>query len=303
MSLNAAYITLLTKVSYLAGTLVLDLGLKKAQSKYPLVVMVTPDLPQEARDVLKKGGIPTVEIQTLLPEDGVHQVAAADARFRDTWTKLRVFELKYDRVVLLDSDMVVRKNMDDLMEMPLPPGGIAAAHVCACNPRKIPHYPADWIPENCAFSAYTSPTGTPPTPVDEPRPYGQLNSGTVVLEPSPELAEKLYHFLATDERVPTWSFPDQDLLTAFFHGKWTALPWYYNALRTLRNIHAPLWDDELARCVHYILADKPWQVKQGEAREFEVVNNWWRAQYNELIEELRVQDVDGWKLVSATVVS
>ncbi|KAJ6503406.1 nucleotide-diphospho-sugar transferase [Mycena vitilis] len=303
MSLNAAYITLLTKVSYLAGTLVLDKGLKDAQSKYPLVVMVTPDLPQEARDVLKTCGIPIVEIQTLLPEDGVHKVAAADARFRDTWTKLRVFGLNYDRVVLLDSDMIVRKNMDDLMEMPLPPGGIAAAHVCACNPRKIPHYPADWIPENCAFSAYVSPTASPPTPVDEPRPYGQLNSGTVVLEPSAELAEQLYHFLATDERVPTWSFPDQDLLTAFFHGKWTALPWYYNALRTLRNIHAPLWDDELARCVHYILADKPWQVKQGEAGEFEEVNDWWRAQYNELIEELRVQDVDGWKLVSPTVVS
>jgi hypothetical protein len=40
--------------------------------------------------------------------------------------------------------MVVKQNIDDLMEMKLPPGGIAAAHVCACNPRKIPHYPADW---------------------------------------------------------------------------------------------------------------------------------------------------------------
>ena len=50
----------------------------------------------------------------------------------------------FQRVVLLDSDMLVRKNMDELMEMHLEEGCIAAAHVCACNPRKLGHYPADW---------------------------------------------------------------------------------------------------------------------------------------------------------------
>jgi len=304
MPLNAAYVTLLTKVSYLAGTLVLDYGLKETHSKYPLVVMVTPELPQEGRDVLKKRAIPIREIQPLKPEEGTHNLASADERFRDTWTKLRAFELEeFDRVVLLDSDMIVKENMDDLMEVQLPPGGIAAAHVCACNPRKFPHYPADWIPENCAFTAVSGPTEPSPTPSDQPRPYGQLNSGTVVLEPSLELAKNLYHFLATDERVPTWSFPDQDLLTAFFHGKWTSLPWYYNALRTLRTIHSPMWDDKVARCVHYILADKPWQVKPEESKEFEVVNSWWWDQYKKLSEKLQVDDVDGWNIVSATVVS
>ncbi|KAJ7446526.1 glycosyltransferase family 8 protein [Mycena galericulata] len=273
MSPNAAYVTLLTKVSYLAGALVLDYGLKAANSKYPLVVMVTPELPQEGRDVLKKRGIPMREIQPLQPEEG--------------------------RVVLLDCDMIVKENLDDLMKIPLPPGGIAAVHACACNPRKLPHYPADWIPENCAYSAVTSPTAPSPAPTDIPRAYGLLNSGLVVLEPSFELAKDLYHFLATDKRISTFIFPDQDLLATFFHGKWTSLPWYYNALRTLRIIHAPLWDDNVARCVHYILADKPWQFK--ESKEFAVVNSWWWAQYNKLAEQLQAEDVDGWKLVSATV--
>ena len=52
------------------------------------------------------------------------------------------FELK--RVVLLDADMIVKRNMDELMELPLEHKWIAAAHVCACNPRKLPHYPVDW---------------------------------------------------------------------------------------------------------------------------------------------------------------
>ncbi|KAJ7235889.1 hypothetical protein B0H12DRAFT_1141005 [Mycena haematopus] len=94
MPLNAAYVTLLTKVSYIAGTLVLDHGLKETQSKYPLVVMVTPELGQESRDILKRHGIPMREIQPLKPEEGVHSLAAADERFRDTWTKLRAFELE-----------------------------------------------------------------------------------------------------------------------------------------------------------------------------------------------------------------
>ena len=45
----------------------------------------------------------------------------------------------------MDCDMIVMRNMDELMDLELPsPDGIAAAPVCACNPRKIPHYPPDW---------------------------------------------------------------------------------------------------------------------------------------------------------------
>jgi len=45
---------------------------------------------------------------------------------------------------MLDSDMLVVRNMDELMEMPLEPGWIAAAHACTCNPKKLSHYPSDW---------------------------------------------------------------------------------------------------------------------------------------------------------------
>lgn len=72
----------------------------------------------------------------------------AFTRFTNVWTKLRVFELhEYDRVILLDSDMLVRRNMDELMDWPLhaPTGPvIAASFACTCNPNRIPTYPADW---------------------------------------------------------------------------------------------------------------------------------------------------------------
>lgn len=45
---------------------------------------------------------------------------------------------------MLDADMIVLRNMDHLLEMELEKDWIAAAHVCACNPRGLPHYPDDW---------------------------------------------------------------------------------------------------------------------------------------------------------------
>jgi hypothetical protein len=85
----SAYVTLLTATSYLPGTLVLEYSLRLVGSRYPLVVMVTRELPQNARDVLQKRGIKTAEIGYLQPEEGVHSLSSYDARFKDTWTKLR----------------------------------------------------------------------------------------------------------------------------------------------------------------------------------------------------------------------
>jgi hypothetical protein len=86
---NAAYATLLTKSAYLPGTLVLELTLRMVGSQYPLVVMVTPALPKEARDVLKSRKIKIIDVEGLQPKEGVHSLAVRDRRFMDTWTKLR----------------------------------------------------------------------------------------------------------------------------------------------------------------------------------------------------------------------
>lgn len=91
MSTNrkAAYATLLTKASYLPGVLVLEYTLRSVGSPYPLVVMVTPALEQDARDLLVKRGIQVEDVQSLKPTGGAHQLASHDIRFEDTWTKLR----------------------------------------------------------------------------------------------------------------------------------------------------------------------------------------------------------------------
>ncbi|OCH96552.1 nucleotide-diphospho-sugar transferase [Obba rivulosa] len=305
MTHSVAYVTLLTKASYLPGALVLHQSLLSVGSRYPLVIMVTPSLPPDVREVVKRRGIAMREIERLMPEEGIHQLSQHDGRFQDTWTKLRAFELtEYERVVMLDSDMIVKQNMDELMDFELPKDWIAAAHVCACNPRRLPHYPVDWIPENCAYTPKVHPQAlTSETQFTEssPRPYTELNSGTVVLNPSAELFDGIQHFLSTSPLVPTFSFPDQDLLSVFFKGRWKPLPWCYNALKTLRIIHKSLWRDEEVRCLHYILHDKPWSHPPGTGGDYEEVNRWWWDGYEALRQEMEESNKEDWALVDANV--
>lgn len=89
MARRVAYVTLLTRASYLPGVLVLDHTLRSVDSAFPLIVMATPTLPQNARGVLERRGISIRPIRSLNPQEGVHSLSPQDARFADTWTKLR----------------------------------------------------------------------------------------------------------------------------------------------------------------------------------------------------------------------
>lgn len=86
---KAAYVTLLTQQSYLPGALVLNYGLRSVKSKYALVAMATPSLSTDARNVLQKQGIILREVESLKPDACKHNLNPYDARFEDTWTKLR----------------------------------------------------------------------------------------------------------------------------------------------------------------------------------------------------------------------
>ncbi|POY74137.1 hypothetical protein BMF94_2949 [Rhodotorula taiwanensis] len=302
---SKAFATLLTKKSYLAGALVLHQSLVENKSAYPLVVFATKELPQDARDILGRRGIHVREIEYLQPPpDKQANLDEHDLRFQDTWTKLRVFEMaEYDRLVLLDSDMLCLRNMDELLEMPLDEGWIAATHACTCNPRKLSHYPSDWVPENCGHTQ--AKLTTPLAASDFSRPtHDRLNSGAVVLRPSKATFDGIVSFLHTDERVPTYKFPDQDLLADYFKDKFLPISYRYNALKTLRYCHAPMWRDEDVKNVHYILK-KPWyyQLPAGDP-DYEThswyvrVGSWWDA-YSRL--QASWDHESDWDVIEATV--
>lgn len=267
---GCAYATLITRASYLPGVVLLAHSLRKHENRLPLVVLYTPTLPEDCLHVLQLEAQSTNlvlhPIEPLLPPKENAPKTLIAERFADTWTKLRVFGLTdYSRVCYLDADMLVlQPGLDAFVTDTLLPGldWIAANHVCACNKDSDPWADASWTTENCAYTQ--SPYPLPPIqpPVDGPRPHQLLNGGMFLFAPTEALWAGVQHALCTDARVASYMFPDQDFLADFFAGKWLAVSYRFNALKTMRYWHPDMWRDDHVIVLHYIV-DKPWAKRIG----------------------------------------
>jgi alpha-N-acetylglucosamine transferase len=289
--------TLITNTKYLSGLLTLNYSLKKVGSKYPLVALYTESFPVEGHEALKARGIPAREIPYLLPS--VPKEYTQDPRFYDCWSKLAPFSLtEYDRVVQMDSDMMVLKNMDELMDIELDEAGkngdgqrvYAASHACACNPLQKPHYPKDWIPQNCAFtSQHDKPDEAQVTGAPSTAGIACPNGGLVVVVPSQGTYHKILRTLQDGDKTNNYDFADQALLGDVFHGRWVGLSYVYNALKTLRwkGVHDKIWRDDRVKNIHYILSPKPWDEKTGESSE--ETHEWWHK-----INTSRLEGEESW---------
>ncbi|KAJ5816841.1 Glycosyl transferase family 8 [Penicillium robsamsonii] len=290
-------------------------------TKYPFIAFYTSTFPVEGLKILQSRNIQSQWVPSVTTASTRNY--AKDPRFAETWNKLIVFSLEqYERIVLLDGDILIRKNMDSLMELPLDEADVdgsrlfAATHVCACNPMKKPHYPANWcvtcylnlstfltfqdtavlmlltrVPSNCA---YTTQHSTPDEAQTVAPPLGSgvgmLNSGVLVVRPSARVYDEITAGLRETERIERYDFPDQELLSDVFAGRWVPLPYVYNALKTLRieGVHDCIWRDSEVRAVHYIFATKPWheEVKEGDLSGLDATGVWWwRANW----ERMRVE--------------
>ena len=92
--------------------------------------------------MLAERNIPTLKIPLLKP---VTAYSVTEPRFNETWSKINIYALdQFERIAVLDGDMLVLQNMDELMEIHIPDHSLAACHACICNPRKLSNYPPYW---------------------------------------------------------------------------------------------------------------------------------------------------------------
>ncbi|KAF7197112.1 Galactinol synthase 1 [Pseudocercospora fuligena] len=311
---SKVWTTLITNTKYLSGLLTLDASLKFVGSKYPLIALYTDTFPAEGHAALDARSIPKKRVNYLLPK--TQKDFTNDPRFYDCWSKLTPFSLvEYERVVQLDSDMLVLQNMDELMDVPLDGGELAgkgervfaASHACVCNPLKKPHYPKDWIPRNCAFTwQHWAPEAAQTAGAGPADGLAMPNGGLQVVVPSADVYELILSRLQ-DPSIMEYDFADQSLLGDLFYGRWVALPYIYNALKTLRweGVHAPIWKDDKVKNVHYILSPKPWdendeQKKNTVGHTLETVskgardasNQWWWDVHERRLKEEKGRGID-----------
>lgn len=298
--------TLITNTAYLSGLLTLDASLKQVGSKYPLLALYTDSFPEEGRAALDLRKIPRRRIPYLLPR--VHKDFTNDPRFYDCWSKLTPFSLiEYDRVVQLDSDMLVLQNMDELMDLPLDSATLsgkgdrvfAASHACVCNPLGKKHYPKDWIPKNCAFTTqHGNPEEAQASGAASTAGLAMPNGGLQVVNPSQEVYDLILDSLQGDATI-NYEFADQSMLGDLFHNRWVPLPYIYNALKTLRwsGVHDAIWRDDKVKNVHYILSPKPWDENEDDKKRSgrdESHQWWWDVNDRRLLEERGRGIADGY---------
>lgn len=102
-----------------------------------------------------------------------------------------------------------------------------------------------------------------------------------MVNPSQAIYDKIVEQLASESATSGYAFADQSLLGDIFYGRWVALPYIYNALKTLRwkGVHDSIWRDNSVKNVHYILSPKPWdewangRIHGGESQDPSHV--WW----------------------------
>jgi hypothetical protein len=108
--------TLCSGDAYLPGVEALGKSLDASGTRVPKVVMVTADVGPGSRIRLASFGWRLHEID---PVEKRPRGVPLFPRYVSAFTKLRVWELEgYDRVVLLDADTIVLRNVDDLFDRP-----------------------------------------------------------------------------------------------------------------------------------------------------------------------------------------
>jgi glycogenin glucosyltransferase len=293
-----AFVTLFTlNDSYLPAVLLLAYGLRRQKTGADIICLVTPEITPTARKAL------AVLYDRVLPVEPIivpHKLAGARPYLPLVFTKLHALRLgadgdlglPYDKICLLDADLLPLKHYDHLFTLPTPAGTI--------NERKtnVMEWGADGnfiIPESvyqdgtwkwhqiyadCGHGRAIPQTITDRVATD-PTNMGVISS-LLVLRPS--LAE--YEEILRDLERPEirelvgnqFEWPEMQYLTLRWSGRWTNVDLRFHSLNGYP-------DPSVLFGVHYT-GFKPWQFRKegsmeryGRRPDFQL----WHTTYQQMI--------------------
>lgn len=120
MKTKQTYVTLISTDDFTIGAVMLYLSLKKVKTKYPFLVLCGDKVSNKSIKILDKYNIQYKKLSehmnvntSDINKDAYH------ARWSNTFDKLLIWTLtEFDKIVYLDSDMQVIKNLDYLFDSP-----------------------------------------------------------------------------------------------------------------------------------------------------------------------------------------
>jgi lipopolysaccharide biosynthesis glycosyltransferase len=112
---RCAFVTLVSTDNYLAGALTLFYSVRKTGSLEAFVAMVTTDgLAPSTLQSLETAGMTVVAVGRLKKSDISDM---SEERWNDNYTKLRLWQLGFEKIIFLDSDMIVLQPLDHLFAL------------------------------------------------------------------------------------------------------------------------------------------------------------------------------------------
>lgn len=113
-----SYVTLLSSESYFDGVIALNASLQSVGAKYPLYCLLSSNLDTCIQDKLKQYGVSCIRLDA----PALSFSAGNDLKYSNwdyTFDKLKIWGLtQFDKIVFVDSDMIVVNNIDHLFEKP-----------------------------------------------------------------------------------------------------------------------------------------------------------------------------------------
>ena len=250
MSSRFAYVTTLTSVSYIPGVIALKKSLQKAKSRFGLIVLIPESCCESLTKIIHINKLADQYCRCVVKPDLVFK--NKKSHYWDyTFFKLTAASMtEYDKIILIDSDMLINKNIDHLFECESFSAVIAGK------------------------AAHTE--------------YEQLNSGLIVLKPSSTLFEGLVScaYTAIQKREIRGLFAgDQDVFieykTGWENDSTLHLSENYNCfyddvyrVSKSTNIRAKEID-----VIHFIGKEKPWMKDKCLSYYLWLIKNRRFAQY------------------------
>lgn len=186
--MNRAYVTVLTNDAYILGVKVLKKSLDAVapprNGDIPFVVLIPDDAGRNLPDELDAAGINYIQVKNF--DASIMQRENKVDYWNETLFKLKIFDLvQFDKIVYLDSDMIVFNNLDHLFELP---------HMSCVAAGQELH--PDWV---------------------------KLNAGLMVIEPNHEEylgLEQLIEPVCQKCTAAGRGFGDQDIIQEYYNTVW-----------------------------------------------------------------------------------
>lgn len=229
--MKKTYLTVLSSESYLPGVIILHNSLQK-HCHIGLTVLCRDDLNEKVFRTLTSLGISWIVMHDDVLPDTVKNASPNEraqkfGEWERTFFKLKMFELdRFEKIVYLDSDMIVVGNIDDLFDYP----DMSA------------------VPDSLFYCKRTE----------------DINSGILVFIPKTDFVGGIQSELLDQWNEGRYPFGDQEIISRYWRKQQIPdshhLPLEYNAAVSRMHLYKPHIKPKV---YHYVNHYKPWNMKYG----------------------------------------